>query len=317
MPTNEEYQMAKPNTHVVVGIGDNVVTDKAIIESLRDIVGKQDVVSIVWVGKPIAPAVEFVYNYIMDNGILFQMYYEEGQNPPRVFRESDHGSVFKVRDSVNSALKSITGSGKVLFLWNDAENDTDHEDGLGSLIDQVFDTVGEGTIVLDLTNGLSPIEVVGQSEGDLLAEVQSTSSRYDDDDDEDTARSVGKAVPAEELDEPEVHATGVNLVDTVEAFTKAELENMPARAVKAYGEKKGIKAATAKGIIAELFPDDEAAYHQAHKDDPTEWEEVRSSASKEEDVMGMILHIDSFLVHTFGDKYAIFEQALTQFDQVQ
>jgi len=218
--------MAKTNTHAIVGIGDNKVSREAVYESLKDVLDPDDVVSIVW-RKPITPAVEFVYDYVMDNSVLFQMYYEEGQNPSRVFRESEHGSVFKVREPEVQALKSITGSGKVLYLWDDEEATT--------LIDTVFDTIDKGTLVLELTNGLTPIVAVDE---EPTLDEQAPKGRYDDDEEPDDDVAAREQADSQE-----------------KKFTKAELEAMPAVFVKRYGAEHGAKAKTAKGIIEELFPD--------------------------------------------------------------
>jgi hypothetical protein len=59
------------------------------------------------------------------------------------------------------------------------------------------------------------------------------------------------------------------------SFTRDELEAMAAVAVKRYGAKKGCKAATKGGIIAELFPDDESAPEEVQADEqPEEVEEI-------------------------------------------
>lgn len=58
---------------------------------------------------------------------------------------------------------------------------------------------------------------------------------------------------ADEEEEPEEEETEVEEPEE-EDFTREELLNMPAAAVKRYGVSKGAKAATKGGIIDELFP---------------------------------------------------------------
>lgn len=199
-------------THAVVGSG--TAPTKVIQEGLRDVVDNKDAVNLVWMGAPNA-TMEDVYDFVLDNEINFVMYYADGVNPARVFRESEHGIVQKVRDPFKSALQSVENGGKVLFLWNeDADDDQ---------VIPVFDTIETGTLVLDLTNGMSPISV----EMDIPEPVDPELAKDEDEPDEDTD------------------------------FTKDELEVMTPFAVKRYGERKGCSARTKGGIIAELFPVDE------------------------------------------------------------
>lgn len=135
-------------THAIIGTG---YAPRAVItEGLRDVLSDGDAVALVWEGKPTA-AMEFVYDYITDNSIPFFMYYEDGANPPRIFRESEFGTVQKVRHATQSAIQAVAGKGKILFLW-DVESDD-------SQIDPVFDHKGDGVLVLELTNGLDPITI--------------------------------------------------------------------------------------------------------------------------------------------------------------
>jgi len=197
-------------THAVVGSGS--APTAVIQEGLRDVVSGADNVSLVWTGPP-SSTMEDVYDYVMDNEIQFVMYYAEGVNPARVFRESEHGIVQKVRDPFKGALQSVANGGKVLFLWNEDEDDDQ--------VLPVFDTIDTGTLVLDLSNGLSPISV----EMDIPEPVDPELAKDESEPDEDSD------------------------------FTKAELEIMTPFAVKRYGERKGCAAKTKSGIIAELFPD--------------------------------------------------------------
>lgn len=214
--------MSKQKQHSVIGSGS--APAKVLAEGLSDVLEDGDSVGLIWTGKPTAGQ-EAVFDYVLDNEVPFTLYYEDGQNPPKVFRESDHGVVQKSRDPMGKALDDTNGS--VLFLWDDDENP--------DLIEVVWGVVHEeGINILELTNGLAPITLEEEDE-----EVTEAKSRYDDDDDE------------EEEDEDDTR------------FTKDELEVMAAAAVKRYGARIGAEATTKKGIIEELFPDDDEEEHNA------------------------------------------------------
>ena len=140
--------MSKMKVHAVVGRG--TAPAKVINEGLRDVVGKEDTVSLVWLGKP-KEGEEAVYDFVLEHDVSFQMFYNDDSTPPRVFREADHGAVQKVRNPLKSALESVENGGKVLYLW-DADADDDQ-------VEVVFDIIDAGTLVLELTNGLAPISI--------------------------------------------------------------------------------------------------------------------------------------------------------------
>ena len=200
------------NVHAVVGSG--TAPEKVIVEGLRDALRPNDVVGLVWEGKP-HETQEVIYDYVLDNDVEFILYYTDGQNPPKVFRENDHGVVQKVRNATVAAVKAVEGKGKVLFLWDeDADDDQ---------IDVVADHVPAGHLILELTNGLTPIEVTV-----------------------DIPEPMDPDVPADPEEEEEEDDT---------RFSREELETMTAVAVKRYGARVGTTAATKKGIIDELFPE--------------------------------------------------------------
>lgn len=208
--------------HAVVGVG--TAPAKVIAEGLNDVLDEGDSVLLLWTGKP-TEGQEAVYDYILDNEIPFVMFYEDGDNPPKVFRENDEGVVQKSRDALAKALSETDGS--ILVL------DEDDDD----FLIQVHDMKDPGTVMLSLTNGLAPIVIEDED-----PEVAEAASRYEDDEDE------------EDEDEDDTR------------FTKDELEVMAASAVKRYGDRIGAKATTKKGIIAELFPDDDEEEHNnGHK----------------------------------------------------
>lgn len=160
---------SKMKVHAIVGSGS--APTKVIQEGLRDAVSKKDAVSLVWQGPP-SDTLEDVYDYVMDNEIQFQMFYADGTTPARVFRESEHGAVQKVRDPFKAALQSVAG-GSVLFLWNEDEDDDQ--------IEPVFELVERGTLVLELTNGLAPISI----DMDIPEPVEPELAKDEDDDEDD------------------------------------------------------------------------------------------------------------------------------------
>jgi hypothetical protein len=232
--------MSKSKTHAIVGTG--TAPTKVITEGLRDGLSKGDTVALVWKGKP-SDTEEAIYDYVLENEFAFTMYYEEGTNPPRVFRESDHGVTQKVRNATKAAIKDATGT--VLFLW-DNESDDDQ-------IDPVFDFKADGVMILELTNGLSPI-----TDGDIPEPVE----------------------PEVEKDEKEPEDDS--------RFTKEELETATAYTVKRYGERLGCKATTKSGIIAELFPEDDGADEEMMA--AQDFDAAEKNYTTAEDAIEQVLH---------------------------
>jgi hypothetical protein len=242
----------KTTQHAVIGTGSSGSTAVAIKECLLDVLDDTDVVGLVW-KRPIPEALEWVYDFVIDNSVPFVMYYDEANTiPPKVFREAAHGSVQKSRNPELAAMKAISGSGKVLFLWDAAENEVSED----SLIGMVFDTIDPGTIVLELSNGLRPIRATEDQE-------EAPKGRYDDDEDIVELDSIiadlesaTQAVPVYADVAPEDPPDKIDVEDmqTIGPFTRDELLNMPALMVKRYGKKIGAEATTKAGIIDELFP---------------------------------------------------------------
>lgn len=208
--------MSKQRVHAVIGKGE--ASSETIAEGLKDILEDGDALGLVW-APPHTASQDSVMEFVLDREIPFVMYYKDGTNPHKLFREADWGIVQKVRNPLKSALEGVDNGGAVLFLWSDDENPEDDD----TLIDFVFDTLGEEQLVLALDHGLAPISVSPPVPIPAPEEV---------------------AAPVEEED------------DEVKPFTKDELEGMPAPAVKQYGAKVGAKGTTKTAIIAELFPED-------------------------------------------------------------
>jgi hypothetical protein len=198
-------------THAIIGTGET--SEKALHESLKDALEDGDSVSIIWSGKP-NETVEALYDYILDHEIEFTMFYTDEAHPPKVFRTADTGVTQKSRNPIVAAAKSVANRGKVLLLWDDDEQD-DYVNA--------HDAAPDGTLFMELSNGLTPVSFEDPAEG----------------------------LP--DIEEPEVEEED----DEEVSFTREELLNMPAATVKRYGAKAGCKAATKTGIIEELFPEGE------------------------------------------------------------
>lgn len=152
--------------HGIVGTGN--APEKVIHEGLREALAEGDEIVMVWSGTPVPEGMEYVYSYVLDNEVPFTLLYVEDQKIPGAFRMAEHGIAQKVRDPKASLFKAIDG--KVLFMWNDDENED------GGLIDEVFTALPDAT-VLELTNGLAPI--VTEEAPEIQAPV------VEDEDDED------------------------------------------------------------------------------------------------------------------------------------
>ncbi len=198
-------------------IGTGETSPKALAESLGEAIDEGDAVAIVWAGPPNS-TVEAVYDYILDNEMEFTMFYSDDHTPPKVFRTADNGVTQKSRNPIVAAAKAVADGGKVLLLWSDDEQD-DYVNAA--------DAIDGAVLFLELSNGLAPIS-------------------FAEEDTSDSDDVVGQLIAEEEEAQEED-----------EAFTREELLNMPAAAVKRYGVKAGAKAATKGGIIDELFPEDE------------------------------------------------------------
>lgn len=198
----------------VVGSGE--ASKQAIASGLKDLMNEGDQVTLIW-DSPTSDTLDALLDVITDREYDFNLLYTEGQNPPKMLRMSSHGICTKTKNPINTALDEVSKDGAVLFLWDDEENDDDD-----SLIDHVFDRLGENTTVLDLAQGLSPITC--EPPVDIPEQEE----------------------PAEEEDEDE---------EPIEEFTRDELASMPAATVKAWAKRKGLESTTKTAIIREAFPE--------------------------------------------------------------
>jgi hypothetical protein len=137
-----------------------------IITSLSDAIDPEgDRLHIPWVGKPIPPDMETVYDWVLDVDVPFSMYAVDASDVPKVFRNSKFGDI-QEGDPVEMVLKRCT---TLLYLWDD------DQDGVLGRIDG---SKNSPSLVLDLTTGLIPVEF----ESD---ESDSASPALDDDDDDE------------------------------------------------------------------------------------------------------------------------------------
>lgn len=138
---------------------------------------------VLWTGEDPTPGQEVVYDWLIDNEKVFTVY---GENVPRgIARYAEDVS----DDPMYTAARNA-GCDTALILW---------EEGMDDLI---ISTSGIFPKMLELTNGLTPIEVA---------------------DDEEPVAEPTPVKPEEEG-----------------FFTREELENMPAAAVKRQAKERGL-----------------------------------------------------------------------------
>lgn len=142
-------------THILVGTGAGVDIPQSVInESLRDILKEGDAIVLPWYGKP-EPAMEQVYDYVLDQGIEFEMLYTEEATPPaKALREAENGVAVGGRrwgtEDMSLAYASSFDGGMFLVLGED--------DATNDMILAVHPLIDRLTPV-DLGDGLTAINV--------------------------------------------------------------------------------------------------------------------------------------------------------------
>jgi hypothetical protein len=156
-----------------------------IIAGLSDTLDlKADRLHIPWMGKPIPPDMETVYDWVLDNEMPFFMYAENVGDVPKAFCNTGFGDI-QEGDPVEMVLQRCT---TLLYLW-----DSD-QDGV---LDRIDGSKNSPSLVLDLTTGLIPIEFVSETEQEETSDVPRLAK--DDDDDEvigDMTREELEIMPA-------------------------------------------------------------------------------------------------------------------------
>lgn len=201
----------------VLGRGSSNTPEEVIVAGLKDSIDSaSDRLMLPWYGRPIPKDLEVVYDWVLDNEVPFEMYAEDPDTVPKVFTSCEHGNV-----SVGVPMVRVSDRcKKVLYLWSD---DDPSEELIWTL------DSNEVVLILDLTNGLIPIEMDDEEESSIPTK------------------------PAEDYDEPSDNSLG-----GMETMTKEEMENMPAASVKAFAsDKLGVPFSTKSAAIEALFPDDE------------------------------------------------------------
>lgn len=212
----------------VLGRGDS--TESLVITTcLHDAINiEKDDVHLPWYGKPIPTDLEVTYDWVLDNEVKFTLYAEDPQNVPKVFHECTFGTVERIWG--DPVIDVATACSTLLYLW-----DADY-----AVLDFVASAAFAPSLVLDLTNGLHPVEFEGYEE----AITDTPDSKYDDDDDDDDK------APQE--------------------MTRDELEIMPALSVKRYASAKlGAQFTTKSAAIEALFPSIDAEEEEDPTDDDT------------------------------------------------
>lgn len=148
--------------HIILGNGEGEdETPQAVInESLRDVLTEDSSVVTAWQGRPF-PALEKVYDYLFDHKVPTVLIHESDFNVPKAFHESDHFVVQTVPALPDAFAKEYTHSpGKFMILGEGA-----YTDGLGK---DTYDTIGTRPTVLDLGNGLLPLDLPGEMTPDAI-----------------------------------------------------------------------------------------------------------------------------------------------------
>jgi hypothetical protein len=201
----------------VLGQGSSNTPAEAIVAGLKDSIDPaNDRLMLPWYGRPIPKDLEVVYDWVLDNEVPFEMYAEDPDTVPKVFVSCEHGNVSVGVPMVRTSDRCKT----ILYLWSD----DDPSEELIWILDSK-----EVALVLDLTNGLIPIEIEDEEESSIPPKA---TGDYDESSDD----SLGG----------------------METMTKEELENMSAASVKAFAsDKLGVPFSTKSSAIEALFPDDE------------------------------------------------------------
>ena len=195
--------MAKTNTYGILG-GANVPKE-VINASLNDIAKHAFVIP--WYGsKAISPAMECVYDWMLDNEIDYEVVASsEGRPLPKAL--SNHAlNVTTVEDVDSAVIDLLVGCkpGIALIMWD--ENNPERSLNLAN------NTIGHGLESLELTNGLCPIVVDPLKQAELV---------------------VSEALLSEED-----HLDKVLDLD-VTSFDRETLEIMPAASVKRMAANAG------------------------------------------------------------------------------
>jgi hypothetical protein len=214
-------------TFGVLGRGDS--TESSVITAcLHDAIDTEtDDIHLPWYGKPIPTDLEVVYDWVLDNEVTFTLYAEDTADVPKAFHKCPFGTVV----AGDPVIGVATACSTLLYLW-----DADY-----AVLDFVASAAFAPSLVLDLTNGLHPVEFEGYEE----AITDTPDSKYDDDDDDDDDKA-----PQE--------------------MTRDELEIMPALSVKRYASAKlGEQFTTKSAAIEALFPSVDAVEEEDPTDDDT------------------------------------------------
>lgn len=196
--------MAKTNTYGILG-GANVPKE-VINASLNDIAKHAFVIP--WYGsKTISPAMECVYDWMLDNEIDYEVVAaSEGRPLPKALSKQAL-NVTTAEDVDSAVIDLLVGCkpGIALIMWD--ENNPERSLNLAN------NTIGHGLESLELTNGLCPIVVDPPEQSEVTLSVT-------------------------EVSEMEDHLDKVLSLD-VTSFDRETLEVMPAASVKRMAANAG------------------------------------------------------------------------------
>lgn len=157
--------------HAVLGPGGDAVPDSVIQDGLKDLLEKGDSLALPWYGPP-SLSLEAVYDYVMDHEIPFTMFYT-GRKPPAVFETE--GEIAESENIQKSLAQMASPGSHLLVLFPDGDED------LSSEIFGFLDFAPESLTIVDLTNGLVPVDVVDEQpeEEKVVEKAEETSEEED------------------------------------------------------------------------------------------------------------------------------------------
>jgi hypothetical protein len=217
--------MSTETTYGVLGTSQDIQRE-VINASLDDTAGDSTTYLVPWYGtKKISPGLEYVYDWMLDNGAKFQIIAsDDGRELPNALSKAAVDVIMSsdVDKSIISDLKELKGS-SALVMWDDAN--AERSLTIAALC------ISAGLRTLELTNGLVPI-VVEDEDLDLGSKLPEKAK---------ISLSVSSA------------KSNINLPDMdPRGFDRETLEVMPAASVKRMAKDAGFDVKTKEDAIEAL-----------------------------------------------------------------
>lgn len=220
----------------VLGTGSG---SKKVIEAALNDIGNKETFVVPWYGNAVGEGLEVVYDWLVDNDAFFTLVAAKNGKPiPKILRGTDNGVVMDTEDVVDHIIQQLAkGKGKALLLWDSTDEDTEN-----ASMSLAARCINAGLVTLELNNGLVPIEF------ETDAPVSAPEPTIGDEDEFEV--EVEAPAPA-----PEPVVASESEEETSTEYSREELEEMPAAAVKRYAQGQGLSAKTKQEAIDALFPE--------------------------------------------------------------